>query len=145
MGRFLGVALRPGESATLSECAVTHASLVDPTAGACSLYAGSTLLLRLDESNPQQPFSLLLGEQSLALTCEGAAGSPGLHLLGRGAHEIPPPRKRRREDAPPADEESPNSEESPAAPFISPAPSAASASRKPRLSKYPACSIAECP
>ena len=88
---FFGVALASGERVSLKDCALTHASLVDPSAGACSVYLGDRLLVRLHPSNPQVPICAPIGTQSMLLQCNGKAGGAGVHLLGRRTASSSPP------------------------------------------------------
>ena len=82
--RFFAVAIAPGGPPVhLDQCAVTHASLVDPEAGSCTLHVGKQLLARLDARLPQTPICLPIGADAMAVRVEGPSNSPGIHLLGR--------------------------------------------------------------
>ena len=159
MGRFLGVVLRPGEAVTLSECTLVQAALADPSTGACSVYANDQLIIKLDAIVPQRPLAMLLGPMDAVIVrCEGAAGAPGVHLIGRAAstRRASVARKRPHAEAaaavaPPAEAVAavaPPAEDTAAAPpaeqtFISPAERPSSRKRTPRLTFSPDVLVAE--
>ena len=107
---FLAVALKPGESKSLSDCALTHACLIDSTT-TCSIFANGRLVSHLTPAMPQRPVVMMFGSGAVDVRCEGSPGAAGVQLVGRAASSGAANGKRRRSEEEPATSE-----------FISPPP-----------------------
>ena len=101
--RFLALELRPGEATTVTDCALTHASLASADCRA-AIFVNEVLIARLDSGLPQTRVCVVARKgETVTVQCNGemANGRGGVHLLGREGASAARSRRASARSSPP--------------------------------------------